>query len=301
MGFLTKDIAKTFAEAKLFLKDMSLHTERQYNNWIKGKSVYYRLPTKPMLFYKNEWINWSDYLNSNNISLKNKEFYSYIEASRYIINNGISSKRQYAKFFKNDSKLPSNPDIHYEEWTSWEDFTGREKIKFISFEESKEYVQKLKLKSVKEWIQYRKDNNINFIPAYPNDVYKEWISWGYWLGNNNTSKRVSNGSKKIENFLINRNIKYTSEKKFHDCKRINFLYFDFYLPEHNICLEYDGIQHYTPIDRFGGKEGLRNQKIRDHIKDNYCEKNNIKLIRIPFWEESNIETILNKIFNIYKK
>ena len=48
------------------------------------------------------------------------------------------------------------------------------------------------------------------------------------------------------------------------------------------------------VDYFGGDDALRNTKCRDEIKTQYCKENNIKLIRIPYWEFDNIEEILNR-------
>lgn len=70
--------------------------------------------------------------------------------------------------------------------------------------------------------------------------------------------------------------------------------FDFYLPDYNTCIEYDGELHYKAVDYFGGDDALSNTKCRDEIKTQYCKENNIKLIRIPYWEFDNIEEILNR-------
>ena len=75
------------------------------------------------------------------------------------------------------------------------------------------------------------------------------------------------------------------------------LSFDFYIPSLNIAIEYDGEQHFKPIDFAGkGEEWAISQfeltKVRDNIKDEYCTKNNIELIRIPYLEFKNIEKIL---------
>ena len=83
--------------------------------------------------------------------------------------------------------------------------------------------------------------------------------------------------------------KFEYQKKFDDCKHINHLIFDFYLPETNAIIEYDGEFHYRDVHG-----GLEIQKIRDSIKNEYCYKNNIKLIRIPFYKFNEIEDILNK-------
>lgn len=60
------------------------------------------------------------------------------------------------------------------------------------------------------------------------------------------------------------------------------LKFDFYLPDYNCAIEYDGKQHFEPIDYFGGKNGFIKTQERDNIKNQYCKNNNIKLIRIPY-------------------
>ena len=113
-------------------------------------------------------------------------------------------------------------------------------------------------------------------------------------------KITSNGELKIENALAKYNIKYIPQYKFKDCKFKKVLPFDFYLPSLNICIEYDGIQHYQIREHFGGYENFIDTKIRDTIKNIYCEENNIKLIRIPYWEFDNIEEIIKNLLNKYE-
>jgi len=100
----------------------------------------------------------------------------------------------------------------------------------------------------------------------------------------------SKGEKKILNLLKQYKIKFLRQYKFEDCKDKRMLPFDFYLPEHNCCIEYDGIQHFKPIEYFGGVKSFEILKKHDQIKDNYCKLNNINLIRIPYFEQ-NIENI----------
>ena len=85
------------------------------------------------------------------------------------------------------------------------------------------------------------------------------------------------------------------QKSFSDCKNINVLKFDFYLPKYNLCIEYNGIQHYQAIDYFGGEERFKQQQKLDTIKQQWCTENNIKLIIIPYLDFSilNQEYILN--------
>ena len=85
--------------------------------------------------------------------------------------------------------------------------------------------------------------------------------------------------------------------KFDDCRFYNHLPFDFYLPEYNILIEYDGKQHFI-LNSFGKDMWhFVDIKIRDTVKNVYCENNNIELIRIPYWEFNDIENILKDRIN----
>ena len=94
--------------------------------------------------------------------------------------------------------------------------------------------------------------------------------------------KSSRGEQLIINFLKNNNIKFVFQKKFENCKYKRLLSYDFYLPDKNICIEFDGIQHFKPINKFGGEQGLLNRQNNDEIKNIYCHTNNIKLIRIKY-------------------
>lgn len=104
--------------------------------------------------------------------------------------------------------------------------------------------------------------------------------------------KQSIGEKQILNYLNSKNINYISEKKFKNCKYKKTLLFDFYLPDYNTCIEYDGEQHYNYNNYFGGIEKFKTLQIRDNIKNEYCKNNNINLIRIRF--DENIDEKLNE-------
>lgn len=106
--------------------------------------------------------------------------------------------------------------------------------------------------------------------------------------------RDSRGELEIYNLLKKHNIKFTTQKKFKECKNIRPLPFDFYLNDLSVCVEYDGGQHFEPVDFFGGEEKFKLQQINDNIKNTYCKENNIPLLRIPYWDYDNIESILEK-------
>lgn len=101
-------------------------------------------------------------------------------------------------------------------------------------------------------------------------------------------QNVSKGVCKIKTILQNNNIIFEQEKTFPDCINIKKLPFNFYLPDYNTIIEFDGRQHFSPTSYFGGKEKFKQQQINDSIKNNWCKTNNIILIRIPYTHEDNI-------------
>jgi Protein of unknown function (DUF723) len=108
--------------------------------------------------------------------------------------------------------------------------------------------------------------------------------------------KESKGENKIREFLKNENIIFISQHKFKDCVNIKPLPFDFYLPEYNTCIEYQGRQHYEPIDFFGGANGLNSTLKRDKIKSEYCKENNIKLMIIKH-SDNTIQSLVNYFHN----
>lgn len=114
--------------------------------------------------------------------------------------------------------------------------------------------------------------------------------------------KLSKGEKLIREYLINKNITFKEQKTFKDC--INpfsgrKLKFDFYLLEHNICIEFDGRQHYEPCNFTSSAQtqetkmkNLSEIQYRDNIKNLYCKQYNIQLIRIKYTDKENIYNIL---------
>lgn len=111
----------------------------------------------------------------------------------------------------------------------------------------------------------------------------------------------SRGEDAIETWLSNNNINHTSQQEFEDCKDKRKLRFDFYLPTHNICIEYQGRQHYEEIEYFGGVKALKSLQKRDRIKKEYCKLNSIYLIEIPYWDFQNIQGILEEVIQNKKR
>lgn len=108
-------------------------------------------------------------------------------------------------------------------------------------------------------------------------------------------KVTSRGEDKIENLLNGLNIFYSKHYRGFDLLYKKHLEFDFYIPQLNAVIEFDGIQHFKPIKHYGGFDKFMDLKIKDGLKNEFCYLNKIKLIRIPYWKLNDIEEILYKI------
>ena len=105
------------------------------------------------------------------------------------------------------------------------------------------------------------------------------------------SNKISKGEKAIIDYLEKNNITYSSQVKMGNTKQK----FDF-LINNKIVIEYNGEQHYKPVEIFGGEERFKQQILYDENKKNFCLKNNLTLLIISYRDYDNIETILDAFF-----
>lgn len=128
------------------------------------------------------------------------------------------------------------------------------------------------------------------------------LSNKHLLGQGCPKCRMSHGERKIYNFLVDNDFVFKHQKNFPDFfnKKTKQRYkFDFYLSEYNLCIEYDGEQHYKPrciggISQIEANSNFKIIKKYDKIKNNYCKKNNIKLIRVNYKSLKTLESKLKK-------
>lgn len=104
--------------------------------------------------------------------------------------------------------------------------------------------------------------------------------------------KSSSGENEVYNYLKENKINFESQKIFDGLisTKGNSLYFDFYIQDLNACIEFDGKQHYEPIEYFGGLSKFYKNNKHDILKYRFCNNNNIKLIRIPYY--ANITQVL---------
>ena len=116
--------------------------------------------------------------------------------------------------------------------------------------------------------------------------------------------RVSKGEKKIAEYLTRNEINFSREYSFPDlisaknCR----LRFDFFIPDFELLIEFQGQHHFNPVNKHKrAKIVHRKTVLHDKLKEEYCSKNKIRLLRIPYSKFDEIESILDLITNAIKK
>jgi hypothetical protein len=107
---------------------------------------------------------------------------------------------------------------------------------------------------------------------------------------------ISNGELIINKLLKVLGIKYEYQKTFDDLRDDKLLSYDFFIPDQNILIEYQGIQHYQPVDHFGGDTKFEIQQKHDKMKAEYAKDNGYNLIAVPYTED-NLSKIKKYLIN----
>ena len=118
-------------ESKKYIQKFSIKSSRDYQKFIASGEANFRLPGSPHRKYKNKgWSGWKEFLGykTEREAYSNRNYISYNEAKKLIVENGISSIKEWNKFRKQNTNvsIPSHPQRIYKEWKGWNDFLGKE-------------------------------------------------------------------------------------------------------------------------------------------------------------------------------
>jgi hypothetical protein len=149
------------------------------------------MPGHPQIVYRNEgWINWSDFLGTNNV--RNIEYWSYEKARAYMFTAKVKNSKEWRKWSKESRprEIPGAPDHIYKDegWVSWADFLGSKIVsrgQFLNYESAKTAIAQFKIKSSMDWRDFSKsDLRPAGVPGNPDRFYKNngWVSWEDFLG-----------------------------------------------------------------------------------------------------------------------
>ncbi len=176
-----------FEEARRIVRELGLKNNTEWVSYCKSGQKPKNIPSHPNIKYKDEgFISMADFLGKE---LKG-EYLPYSSARSFVNKLGLKTEKEWQKYCKSGNKpanIPSNPEEVYSKvrkWVSMEDWLIGKKT-FRDYKESVKFVKTLKLKNVKEWVEYCKSGQKpKDIPSNPNIIYKDkgWISFSKWLG-----------------------------------------------------------------------------------------------------------------------
>jgi superfamily II DNA or RNA helicase len=227
-----------YEEAKKFIQKLNLKSLNEWREYAKSDKKPDNIPASPSSVY-DEYSTAGDWLGTSRISDNLKVFKTYEEAKAYLKQFGLKSKKDFEKFKKTKGypeDIPRMPSLGYRKkgtWNGWPDFLSYElshKGDYLTYNEAKKFVHKLKLKSTTEWVEYFKSGNKpDNIPKTPRQVYADsgWISMGDWLG----TLRVADHLKEYLDFIdareYARSLGLNKYDDWKDYKRVNKLPINF--------------------------------------------------------------------------
>jgi hypothetical protein len=104
----------------------------------------------------------------------------------------------------------------------------------------------------------------------------------------------------LDELCLEKDVDYLYDETYWDVRDTKLLRWDFILNhkhDNPMVIEYDGGYHYKPIRRGNmtdeeAEEHFKNNQRRDKIKDDHCANNSIPMLRIPYWDKDNIESLV---------
>jgi hypothetical protein len=289
-----------YEDLKRYVRENNIRKKDEYLSHVSNNFIIdgINIPYNPSAFYSKEiWEGWSIFLRDEVYKKKyNGTYYSYKECKEAVRQYNFLSKSDYFRRIKDiiklDIKIPYDPrSVYKEEWEGWVHFLDTDNSvdqieNLVDFEIAREYSRSLNLKFQKQWYKIKFRDLPKGMTKKPEKLYvgKGWIDWNDFLGIDKRTQ-MSYGEVLIADFFDRNEIKYIYNKSLKDCISSSKLRFDFYLPDFNVCIEFDGMQHFKPVEMFGGMEEFEKLKVRDEIKNKWCEVNGFELIRFNYLQQ----------------
>jgi hypothetical protein len=198
---------REFKEARKFARSLGLKNISEWLMYCRSGNKPQDIPSIPAQTYKEKgWNGVGDWLGVK--THLDKDFFSFEKAKSEVKKLGIKSMKEWREYYNKNKPehLPAAPDVTYKDsgWKDFGDFFGTGAIahykkRFRDFQDARQYVRKLNLKSTSEWRDYCKSGKKPYdISGSPHNTYKNegWISYGDWLG----TGRIADGQQNWRTF-----------------------------------------------------------------------------------------------------
>jgi predicted helicase len=223
-----------FEEAREIVRSLKIKSAKEYRfQYYEKRNVALKsLPSSPdKLYLESGWISWGDWLGTNFISNRDKEFLTFEEAREIARSYKFKNAKEWQSFAAGENRpdhIPASPPaIYRDEWISWGDWLGTNMISsnnrsYLNFLDARSFVRQLKLKSYKEWQIFSRGLDFPMeIPKAPDHVYKTngWNGWIDFLGNENRKIKIKDFYDFREAKLVMLNLKLKSNREWRNyCK-----------------------------------------------------------------------------------
>lgn len=223
-----------FEEARKIVRSLKIKSAKEYRfQYYEKRNVALKsLPSSPdKLYLESGWVSWGDWLGTNFISNRDKEFLTFEEAREIARSYKFKNAKEWQSFAAGENRpdhIPASPPaIYRDQWISWGDWLGTNMISsinrsYLNFQDARTFVRQLKLKSYKEWQIFSR--GLDFpteIPKAPDHVYKTigWNGWIDFLGNENRKIKIKDFYDFREAKLVMLNLKLKSNREWRNyCK-----------------------------------------------------------------------------------
>ena len=239
---------RPFDEARKFVHALELKNHKEWSQYCKGElegiaAKPEDIPADPRQVYKSQgWQSMGDWLGTGTIAPFNREYRPFEEARKSVQALDLKNHKEWRQYCKGELRgmeakpedIPANPNQTYKSqgWQGFGDWLGTGTIanfnkKYRPFDEAREFVHTLKLKSGTEWGQYCKGELEGIaakpedIPAAPSSTYKDqgWQSMGDWLGTGRVADQYKKYRPLEEARKFVHTLKLTNQKEWREyCK-----------------------------------------------------------------------------------
>lgn len=297
-------------DADHIIKVVSDFNNYLYNADIKNRYCYRELNRLTQSEFDAQYIKCANLFFKKDVRELTKQENSIVfrNVQRKPYNNSSEIVEDFQNFYKAYGRFPYKKERLYKvlEYAKKTNFITKEDLDKIyslassfAFDKLCEFIEKNK-----RW-------------PYPNEkeYSRTWdeVCWNYRIGlyskeqlikievlySRFNNSKESIGERLVNSYIAGLGYKFEKQKTFPDLVYKDKLRFDtcVTIDDKILLIEYDGIQHFEPIDYFGGEEGLRETQTRDRLKDEYCRTNNIPLLRISYNQSKDLENMIGNFIS----
>ena len=188
----------TLNELKEYISKIGIDSSSKFRKLTKSKDFPSHFPKNPHTHYKDEWIDWYDFLGVFNP----KNYRTFEETRAFAHSSEINTMKEWNQAYlqkKIPPDLPKNPNTFYKDAyiDAWDFFGKGNPANYVTLNELKEYILKTNIDSSSKYMKFTKSKDFpSHFPKKPHTYYKdEWVDWYDFL-NRDPSIKTWGGSRK---------------------------------------------------------------------------------------------------------